>query len=139
MRWRESQERVLESKEETFQKEFALRKLKASRGRKSPLPASRISEIEAEAREWVENGVKATTNRRLTTLRAMFNFAAKRELIKQADLPASFCLAPKVDNARTNKFTAEQFESILKNCLRVFTRLCDSLTLLGCVPVRLRI
>lgn len=112
--FRESKAEVLEYKEETFQKEFALRKLKAANGRKSPLSADAIAKIEAEARIWVENGVKATTNRRLTTLRAMFRFAAKKELIKPSDIPASFELASGVDNIRTNKFTSEQFESILK-------------------------
>lgn len=112
--WRERQEPVVEYKEETFQKEFALRKLKAQNGSKKPLPLPKLRELETEARKWVENGVKATTNRRLTVLRAMFNHAAKEELIKATDIPASFCLWQDVDNVKTNKFSDEQFESLLK-------------------------
>src|SRR5437588_7200083 len=112
--WRESRERVLEYKEETFQKEFALRQLKAQNGSRKPLTPAKITELKAEARKWVEDGVKATTNRRLTDLRAMFNHAAKEELIKAADIPASFCLWQDVDNVKTNKFTEEQFKSLLR-------------------------
>ena len=112
--WRENLERVLEYREETFQKEFELRKLKAQNGSKKSLPPAKTKELETEARKWVENGVKATTNRRLTVLRAMFNHAAKEELIKATDIPASFCLWQHVDNVKTNKFTDEQFESLLK-------------------------
>ena len=112
--WRESRERVLEYKEETFQKEFALRQLKAQNGSRKPLTPAKITELKAEARKWVEDGVKATTNRRLTVLRAMFNHAAKEELIKAADIPASFCLWQDVDNVKTNKFTEEQFKSLLR-------------------------
>jgi integrase len=112
--WRESLPQVVEYKEETFQKEFALRKLKAQNGHQKKLSPSQIANIEAEARQWVENGVKATTNRRLTVLRAMFNHAAKEELIRTADVPASFCLWEGVDNVKTNKFTEEQFNAILK-------------------------
>lgn len=112
--WRESKAQVLESKEETFEKEFALRKLKAQNGHTKPLSPERVSRIKAEARQWVENGVKATTNRRLTVLRAMFSHAATEELIRTADIPASFCLWQGVDNIKTNKFTDEQFRSIRK-------------------------
>ena len=112
--WRESQEAVVEYKEETFQKESALRKLKGQNGSKKPLPPAKLKELETDARKWVENGVKATTNRRLTVLRAMFNHAAKEELIKATDVPASFCLWQDVDNVKTNKFTDEQFEALLK-------------------------
>src|SRR5215471_5371718 len=112
--WRENQERVLEYKEETFQKEFELRKLKAQNGSRKPLTPAKIAKLRAEAKEWVENGVRATTNRRLTVLRAMFNHAAKEELIKSNDIPASFCLWNDVDNVKTNKFTDEQFQALLK-------------------------
>lgn len=112
--WRERQPEVLEYKEETFQKEFAVRKMKAQNGSRKPLTPAKIKELEVEAREWVENGTKATTNRRLTVLRAMFNHAAEEELIKANDIPASFCLWEDVDNVKTNKFTDEQFEALLK-------------------------
>ncbi len=112
--WRENKPQVLESKQESFAKEFALRKLKAQNGHSKKLSPEQISKIEVEARRWVENGVKATTNRRLTVLRAMFNHAAKEELIRAVDIPASFCLWEGVDNIKTNKFTEEQFNNILK-------------------------
>ncbi len=112
--WRENQERVLEYKEEIFQKEFALRQLKAQNGSRKKLAPQQIRKLEVEARKWVENGVKATTNRRLTILRAMFNHAAKEELIPASAVPASFCLWHNVDNVKTNKFTDEQFVALLK-------------------------
>ena len=112
--WRERKQEVLEYKEETFQKEFAVRKMKAQNGSRKPLTSAKVKELESEARKWVENATKATTNRRLTVLRAMFNHAAKEELIKATDIPASFCLWSDVDNVKTNKFTDEQFESLLK-------------------------
>ncbi len=103
--WRENKPQVLESKQESFAKEFALRKLKAQNGHSKKLSPEQISKIEVEARRWVENGVKATTNRRLTVLRAMFNHAAKEELIRAVDIPASFCLWEGVDNIKTNRYT----------------------------------
>jgi integrase len=112
--WRESQERVLEYKAETFQKEFALRKLKAQNGHSKKLTSEQIARIESEARQWVENGVKATTNRRLTVLRAMFNHAAKEEMIKPADVPATFCLWENVDNVKMTKYTAKDFQNLLE-------------------------
>lgn len=87
--------------------------MKAS-GSKIPLTSAQITKIKAEAQEWVENGIKASTNRRLTVLRAMFNYAAENQIIKTADIPASFCLAKGVANVRTNKFSKEMFEKILK-------------------------
>lgn len=44
----------------------------------------------------------------------MFNHAAEEELIKATDVPASFRLWENADNVKTNKFTDEQFESLLK-------------------------
>jgi integrase len=111
--WRETQDRVIEYKEETLMKEFELRKLKAQNGHSKKLSPDQIAKIQVEARQWVENGVRATTNRRLTILRAMFNHAAKEELIKSTDVPASFCLWENVDNVKQNKFTQEQFRAIL--------------------------
>jgi integrase len=112
--WRESLPQVTEYKQETLQKEIALRKLRASENDRRKLSAKQIQDLEAEAQRWVENGVKATTNRRLTVLRAMFNHAAKEELVRAADVPASFCLWENVDNVKTGKFTEEQFDQILK-------------------------
>lgn len=112
--WREKQPQVVEYKEEIFVKEFELRKLRAQNGHTKKLNAEQIAKIQTEARQWVENGVKATTNRRLTILRAMFNLAAKEELIQKSDIPASFCLWSNVDNVKKNKFTEEQFAAILK-------------------------
>jgi integrase len=113
--WRESQEHVRESKAETLEKEIALRTLRASKGRK--LNTEQSAKIKADARTWVENGVKATTNKRLTILRAILNHAAKKDVFKGAftkkDIPASFCLNEGVDNIKQNKFSAEDFENIL--------------------------
>jgi integrase len=111
--WRESQDRVVESKEETVTKEFELRKLKAQNHGSKKLTPEQLAKLQSEARKWVENGVKATTNRRLTILRAMFKHAAKEELIQTSDIPASFCLWEDVDNVKTNKFTDKQFNDIL--------------------------
>ncbi len=110
---RESQARVIESKEETVTKEFELRKLKTQNGNSKKLTPETVAKLQAEARKWVENGVKATTNRRLTILRAMFRQAAKDELINTSDIPASFCLWEGIDNIKTNKFTEKQFNDIL--------------------------
>jgi integrase len=103
--WRESLERVLETKAETLVKEIALRKLRE--------PGKKPAEIAADAERWVEHGTRATTNKRLTILRAIFNFAVKRELIRKNEVPASFCLWDDVDNVRQGKFTEAQFKSIL--------------------------
>jgi integrase len=105
-KWRESSARVLETKAETLEKEINLRKLRE--------PGKKLAQITAEATVWVENGVKATTNKRLTILRAIFNFAAKHDVIQNNDVPPSFCLWAKVDNVRQGKFTDAQFKAIVK-------------------------
>jgi integrase len=110
--WRESKPEVLEYQQQTFEKELALRKLRAENGSGKKLSPARLKEIETAAREWVKNATKATTNRRLGILCAMFNRAAKEELISKSDVPVSFCLWPNADNVKTNKFTEEQFEAI---------------------------
>lgn len=111
--WRESRPETLEYKEETLAKQIAVRKLKAENGSGKKLSPERLKEIETAARVWVENGVKSTTNRRLTILRAMFNHAAEEGLIKTTDIPATFCLWANVDNIKTNKFSDEQFQALL--------------------------
>jgi integrase len=103
---------VLQLKAETLQKEIALRKLQASRNGHS-LTQRELDKIEADATAWVENGVKATTNKRLTILRAMFYFIAKRGDISRSAIPF-FPFATDVDNVRTNKFAADDFEGILR-------------------------
>src|SRR5260370_1169552 len=109
--WRESQAQVLEYKAETVEKEIALRVMRATTERRK-LSASGREEITKAATEWVENGVKATTDKRLTILRAMFNFAKERELID--DVPYFPILGTKVDNKKEGFFERDQFEKLLK-------------------------
>jgi integrase len=109
--WRENSNEVLKAKTETLRKEIALRMMQASRGR--ALTQKELDRIEAEATTWVENGVKATTNKRLGILRAMFYNLAKRGDISKNAIPF-FPMAAGVDNVRTNKFSADDFEGILR-------------------------
>lgn len=109
--WRESQKPVLEYQEETLAKEIALRTMKAT-GRKK-LSLSEREAITNAATEWVENGTKATTDKRLTILRAMFNFAKERELIDE--VPYFPILGTKVDNKKEGFFEREQFEKLLQH------------------------
>ena len=80
---------MLKAKAETLRKEIALRKLQASRDRQTPLTQKELDRIEADATTWVENGVKATTNKRLGILRAMFYTLAKRGDISKSAIPFS--------------------------------------------------
>ena len=109
--WRENSAEVLKSKADTLQKEIALRTMQASRDR--VLTRKELDKIEADATTWVENGVKATTNKRLGILREMFYHLAKRGDISKNAIPF-FPMASGVDNVRTNKFSAEDFEGILR-------------------------
>jgi integrase len=106
-KWRESSSVVQEYKQASIEKEIALRRLKLRKP-----TAKQIATIEAESRQWVENAVKATTNRRLTVLRAMLNHAVKEEYISKSDVPY-FPMAAGVDNRRTGTVSEETFEKIL--------------------------
>jgi len=108
-KFRESNVEVLKYKELSYQQEVAVRKLALNR---KPT-AKELTDIESTSREWVENASKATTNRRLTTLRAMFNHAVKEELISKHDVPY-FPMAVGVDNVRRVTVSDELFENILK-------------------------
>ncbi|HTF25470.1 MAG TPA: site-specific integrase [Candidatus Limnocylindria bacterium] len=110
--WRENQKRVLEYQGETLEKEITLRTMKATTGRRKSLSASEQEAVRKDATEWVENGVKATTDKRLTILRAMFNFAKERELIN--DVPYFPILGTKVDNKKEGFFERDQFEKLMK-------------------------
>jgi integrase len=112
-KFRESNAVVLEFKEKSYQQEIAVRTLKLGR---KPTPKE-LKQIETDARLWVENAAKATTNRRLTVLRAMFNHAAKEELIDKHDVPY-FPMWVGVDNIRKETVSAELFENILKEIPR---------------------
>jgi integrase len=107
-KFRENNAEVLKYKELSYQQEVTLRKLELKR---KPTPGE-IEEIERSAREWVENAIKATTNRRLTVLRAMFNHAVKEELIDKSDVPY-FPMATGVDNVRQMVVSDELFEKLL--------------------------
>jgi hypothetical protein len=108
--WRESMDRVIEYKNETVAKEIELRRKKA--GHKK-LSADDVLKIESESKLWVENGVKATTNRRLTVLRAMFNFLVARGTIGKNDVP-SFPIANNVDNKRRGYLDKQDLPKLLK-------------------------
>jgi integrase len=109
--WRESQEAVLEYKAETIVKEIALRTMRATTGRKKALSSGERDKIAAGATEWVENGVKATTDKRLTILRAIFNFAKKEEMVDT--VPSFPIFGTKVDNKKQGWFERDQFEKLL--------------------------
>jgi integrase len=70
-------------------KGIELRKQKAMKGRRKPLSEGEIEKIETESNRWAENGTKATTNRSLAVLRAIFNFLVKRGTISKSDVPES--------------------------------------------------
>jgi integrase len=110
--WRETQAQVLESKAETLEKEYEVRLLEASQGGKKNLTAAKKQEIRKLAEEWIENGVKATTDKRLSILRAMFHFARKRGTIK--DVPHFPILGTKVDNKKRKFFNESQFKALLE-------------------------
>jgi len=106
--WRESNKVVLEHKERSYQQEVTVRKLKLGR---KPAPKE-SAEIEKAARTWVENATKATTNRVLGVLSAMFNHLVKEETISKSDVP----YIPKwdgVDNVRTGTVSDKTFDRIL--------------------------
>jgi integrase len=105
--WRESKEEEIERKAESLAKEVAWCLKKAGR-----VTAEQRESIEAEANAWVENGVKATTNKRLFILRAMFNRLAKDGKIRKADVPA-FPIIAGVDNKRQG-FLEKELPGILK-------------------------
>src|ERR1700730_17606395 len=111
--WRESLPQVVEYRNETLVKEIALRVQKATGNGLKRLSSDQKEKIEAEATVWVDNGVKATTNRRLTVLRAMFNFLVKRGTIQKIDVPA-FPIANNVDNKRRGYLDKDDMENLLK-------------------------
>lgn len=106
--WRENKPQVLEYQQESITRETAWRLKKA--GKISAAQAERISE---DAKLWVSNATKATTNKRLTILRAMFNFLAKRGKIRRADVP-SFPIAQNVDNKKRGFLEKADLPKILK-------------------------
>jgi integrase len=129
--WRESQDQVLESKEETLQKEIALRTLKATNGRRTPLSNAEKAKIEKEANAWVENGVKATTDKRLKYLSAIFYHAFKKtKKISRADIPYFPIRGKQVDNVKQNKFTDQDLNNLLTE-LPAYNQLIRFLNLTG--------
>jgi integrase len=113
-KWRESQARVLESKAEDIKKEIAFRTMKMMNGR-NKLSDVEKAKIEKDATRWVENGVKATTDRRLKYLSAIFGHAFKKtQKISKADIPYFPILGTKVDNVKQGKFTEQDLENLLR-------------------------
>jgi integrase len=107
--WREAKEEEIERKDETLLKEIAWRVKKE--GKVTP-------KIEAESKQWVENGVKATTNKRLCILRAMFNRLAKDGKIRKSDVP-SIPMRAGVDNKRRGFLEREDLPKLLAKLPRM--------------------
>lgn len=130
-KWRESQAWVLESKAETLQKEIALRTMKVMGNRRKPLSDVEKAKIEKEATAWVENGVKATTDKRLKYLSAIFHHAFKKtQKISKADIPYFPILGTKVDNVKQGKFTDQDLKNLLDE-LPAYNQLIRFLNLTG--------
>ena len=106
--WREAKDEEIERRADTLRKEIAWRAKKEG-GKVSP---ERRTKIEAEAKQWVENGVKATTNKRLSILRAMFNRLAKDGKIKKSDVPP-IPIRSNVDNKRRGFLEREDLPKLL--------------------------
>jgi integrase len=132
-KWRESQARVLESKAEDIEKEIALRTMKVTTGRKKGQGLSDMekAKIERDATTWVENGVKATTDKRLKYLSAIFYHAFKKtQKISKADIPYFPILGTKVDNVKQGKFSEQDLNDLLEE-LPAYTQLIRFLHLTG--------
>jgi integrase len=112
-KWRESQARVLESKAEDIEKEIAYRTMKMMNGR-NKLSDVEKAKIEKDATQWVENAVKATTDKRLKYLSAMFYHAFKKtQKISKGDIPYFPILGAKVDNVKQGVFSEQNFNDLL--------------------------
>jgi integrase len=130
-KWRESLPQVLESKAETLKKEVALRTLKTMGGRRKQLSDAERMKIEKEATVWIENGVKATTDKRLKYLSAIFHHAFKKtQKISKADIPYFPILGTKVDNVKQGKFTETNLSDLLEE-LPAYGQLIRFLNLTG--------
>jgi len=111
IKWRESKPEVLEYKAKMLAKEIEWRVRKAESGGK--LSDAERKKIDAEATRWVENGVKATTNRRLRILIAMFNYYRKIGGITNAPYIPTHSTV-EVDNVRLGTVTLEDAQRLLK-------------------------
>lgn len=130
-KWRESLAQVLESKAETLQKEIALRTLKVMGKRRKPLSDIERIKVEKESTAWVENGVKATTDKRLKYLSAIFHHAFKKtRKISKADIPYFPILGAKVDNVKQGKFSEQDLKDLLEK-LPQYNQLISFLNLTG--------
>lgn len=113
--WRENQVHVLESKQENIEKKIALLTMQAlNGGHRKKLTAEETKDIRAKAEQWIENGVKATTDRHLRILRAMFRFSMKRGKIQRNDVPHFPILGEQVDNKKRGFFEESQFNQLLE-------------------------
>jgi integrase len=106
-RWRESKAEELERREETLAKEIGWRVKQVKK-----ITEAQRQKIETEATVWVDNGVKATTNKRLSILRAMFNHMVDEGKISKSDVP-SFPIVTGVDNKRRGFLEKEDLPKIL--------------------------
>ena len=105
--WREASAQEQERREETIAKEIAWRLQNAGK-----VSEKQKEEIKASAIKWVENGIKATTNRRLSVLRAMLNKLAKDGEIRRSDVPA-IPMIEGVDNKRRGFLEREDLPKLL--------------------------
>jgi integrase len=109
-------DQVLEYKAETLEKEIALRMMKAGR-KVSP---GQKEKIKQEATRWVENGVQATTDKRLRILRAMLGFLAKRGMIHKNDIPAFPIKGAAVDNKNRTFLGEKDLKNLVSELDGVF-------------------
>jgi integrase len=105
--------------------------MKAMVGRRKPLSEAEQAKIRKEATEWVEKGVKATTDKRLKFLSAVFHHAWKKtQKISKGDIPYFPILGKKVDNVKQNKFSEKDLENLLEE-LPAYRQLIRFLNLTG--------
>jgi integrase len=89
------------------------------------------AKIEKDATRWVENGVKATTDKRLKYLSAIFGHAFKKtQKISKADIPHFPIIGTSVDNVKQGKFTEQDLENLLRE-LPAYNQLIRFLHLTG--------
>jgi len=117
---RESNPETAEYEQEQIQKEYALRVRRAETNGGRELARAEKERLLREATTWAKNGTKATTNKRLSMLRAMFySFLEKEQAVEKHDLPSYFPLYPSegtngVDNVKEGFLTTEQFRALVK-------------------------
>src|SRR6266404_637549 len=118
--WRENLDEVLEYKQQKVEQRIAYLTLQALNSHRKSLTAAETTKIKVDATQWIENGVKATTDRRFKTLRAMFRFSMKRGKIQKNDVPHFPIIGEKVDNKKRGFFEESQFSQVLDKLPKQF-------------------